>query len=43
MANSQKDNCSTECEEDGCADALAATAIIAIVVLAVTFWLHGMA
>ncbi len=46
MANSektQKVDSNIAVEEDGCADAFAATAIIAVVVLAVTFWLHGMA
>jgi hypothetical protein len=36
-------NCNTDCEEDGCADALAAVAILIVVVSAVTFWLAGMA
>lgn len=31
------------CEEDGCADAFAAVALITIVVATVVFWLHGMA
>ena len=35
-------NCSP-CEEDGCADAFAATAIIAVVVAVATYWLAGMA
>lgn len=43
MANPQKNDCNTTCEEDGCADAMAAVAVIAIVVATVTFWLHGMA
>lgn len=37
------DNQCSPCEEDGCADALAAVAIIAVVVATVTYWLHGMA
>lgn len=43
MANPQKHDNNVAFEEDGNADAFAATAIIAVVVLAVTFWLHGMA
>lgn len=39
----QDNNCSNSCEEDGCADALAATAVIAVVVAVVSFWLSGMA
>lgn len=35
--------CQTGCEEDGCADAFAAVAVITIVVATVAFWLHGMA
>ncbi len=40
MAQHQDKNCG--CEEDGCADALATILIIAIVVAAASFWLHGM-
>ncbi len=36
-------DCQTSCEADGCADALAAVAVIAVVVAAVSFWLAGMA
>jgi hypothetical protein len=43
MANPQKHDSDAGYEEDGCADAFAATAIIAVVVAVVTFWLHGMA
>ena len=49
MANLEKtqqaksNNSNTDFEEDGSADAWAATAIITIVVVAVVFWLHGMA
>ncbi|MBK8288639.1 MAG: hypothetical protein KAY78_06360 [Pseudomonadales bacterium] len=39
----QNNDCSTTCEEDGCADAFAAVAVIAVVVAAVCFWLNGMA
>jgi hypothetical protein len=42
MANPQKNDCNTATEEDGCADAFAATAVIAVVVAAVCFWLNGM-
>ncbi len=31
------------CDADGCADAIAATVIIAVVVSTVVFWLSGMA
>ncbi len=43
MANPQSNNSNTEVEEDGAADAWAATAIIAVVVAATSFWLLGMA
>jgi hypothetical protein len=46
MANHQdpqKNQCNTACEEDGCADAFAAVAVITVVVAAVCFWLSGMA
>lgn len=39
----QESNCSNSCEEDGCADAFAAFAVIAVVVSTVVYWLHGMA
>jgi|JI10StandDraft_1071094.scaffolds.fasta_scaffold2557227_1 hypothetical protein len=42
MANPKSNNSNTDFEEDGSADAWAATAIIAIVVVTVTFWLLGM-
>ena len=38
-------SCSTQadqCDSDGCADALATVALIALVVIAAAFWLHGM-
>lgn len=43
MANPNSNDSNTAVEEDGAADAWAATAIIAVVVAAATFWLHGMA
>lgn len=41
MAQHEDKNCG--CEEDGCADAFAAVAIITLFACVMTFWLHGMA
>jgi hypothetical protein len=38
----QNTDCSSTCEADGCADAFAATAVIAVIVATVVYWLHGM-
>lgn len=43
MANPQKNDSNPACEKDGCADAFAAVAVIAVVVATVCFWLNGMA
>ncbi|MEZ5540090.1 MAG: hypothetical protein R3E63_09155 [Pseudomonadales bacterium] len=40
MAQHEEKNCG--CEEDGCADALVAIALIALYVGVMSFWLHGM-
>ncbi len=40
---SNVDNAASTIEPDGSADAIAAVAVIAIIVAAVSFWLHGMA
>jgi len=43
MANPQKKESNAACDQDGCADAFAAVAIITVIVAAVCFWLKGMA
>lgn len=40
MAQHEDKDCG--CEEDGCADAFAAIALIALFVGAMTYWLHSM-